>query len=98
MSVLSWSDGQILARVSAGTTTGVLVLQQGSLTLTGPTFVVTTNYPYNVSPQTINMLVGQTRTISVTNGSGAVVTGLHWVTTDPTIVSLSDADPWPSAR
>jgi hypothetical protein len=39
------------------------------------------------------MLVGESRTVSVTNGSGAPLTGLHWITTDPTIVSLSTDDP-----
>jgi hypothetical protein len=53
----------------------------------------TASAPYNVSPQNINLLVGQTRTISVTDASGNVVTGLEWTTSNASVVSLSSDDP-----
>ena len=89
MTVLSWSDTQILATVAPGTTSGNVTVQQGSLALTGPTFTVNSSYPYNVSPLSLNMLVGETRTVAVTDGGGNPVTGLQWITTNPAIVSLS---------
>jgi len=61
--------------------------------LSGPTFTVDSTFPYNVSPQSISMLVGQSRTISVTNASGAVVTGLQWINANPNVISLSTDDP-----
>jgi hypothetical protein len=93
LTVVSWSDTQILAAVGTGTTTGTLSVHVGSNTAPGPTFTITSSFPYNVSPRLLNMLVGESRTVSVTNGSGAPLTGLHWITTDPTIVSLSTDDP-----
>jgi Bacterial Ig-like domain (group 2)/IPT/TIG domain/Beta-propeller repeat/Kelch motif/Galactose oxidase, central domain len=93
MSILSWSDTQILAAVGANTTSGTLTVQQGSLSLTGPTFTVNSTLPYNVSPASLNMVVGQTQTISVNNSDGTTVTGLRWLTTDPTIVNFSTDDP-----
>ena len=49
--------------------------------------------PYNVSPQSLNLLVGQSRTVSVTDNAGNTVTGLAWTTTNSSIVSLSTDDP-----
>jgi len=48
---------------------------------------------YQVSPASLSLLVGQSRTVSVTDSSGNPVTGLSWITTDPSIVSLSTDDP-----
>jgi hypothetical protein len=93
MVVVSWSDTEIEAAVAAGTTTGVLSVQQGSSTLSGGTFTVNSIFPYNVSPQSISLLVGQTRTISVTDSAGSPVSGLQWITTNSNVVSLSTDDP-----
>ena len=92
MNVVSWSDSEILAAVTSGTTTGTLMVQQGTISLTGPQFTINPSFPYTVSPQGLNMLVGETRTVSVTN-NGSPVKGLRWVTTNPAIVSLSMDDP-----
>jgi hypothetical protein len=97
MNVVSWSDTTIVATVASGTTTDILSVQQGSQTAYGATFTVYTvggggTAPYQVSPSSLNMLVGQSRTVSVTD-NGQPVTHLGWATTDPTIVSLSSDDP-----
>jgi IPT/TIG domain/Bacterial Ig-like domain (group 2)/Beta-propeller repeat/Galactose oxidase, central domain len=108
MQVVSWSDGLILAAVATGTTTGTLSVQQGSIVAPGPTFMViappagvTGLYPitlmqqafgYIVSPETLNLLVGESRTVSVTDSNGNPVT-VRWLTSNPSVVSLSSDNP-----
>jgi hypothetical protein len=98
MYVVSWSDSAIVAAVAGGTTTDLLTVQQGSLTATGPIFTVNeaggnpSSVTYQVSPASLSLLVGQSRTVSVTD-NGQVVTHLGWTTSDSTIVSLSADDP-----
>lgn len=93
MNVVSWSDSQIFAAVASGTTTGTLTVQQGAVSLSGPTFTITASFPYKASPASLSMLVGETRTVTVTDSSGTPATGLRWITSDATIVSLSTDDP-----
>ena len=97
MNIVSWSDSSIVAAVATGTTTGTLTVQQGSNLATGPTFTVyalggTPPSGLQVSPSSLNMLVGQSRTVSVTD-NGQPVTHLGWATTNSSIVSLSSDDP-----
>jgi hypothetical protein len=94
MAVFAWSDTQIVATVVPGTSTGAAEVQQNGNVVSGPIFTVSSTFsPYTVSPQTLNLLVGQSRTVSVTNASGAAVTGLQWTTSDSSVVSLSTDDP-----
>jgi len=46
-----------------------------------------------LAPNQINMVVGETRTISALNESGQQVAGLTWASSNSSIVSLSNADP-----
>jgi len=46
-----------------------------------------------VSPSSLSMLVGQSRTVSATDNAGNTVTGLFWTTTNSSVVSLSTDDP-----
>jgi hypothetical protein len=48
---------------------------------------------YKVSPQNIVLVVGQSRTVSVTDASGNTVRGLGWRTDDLTVVNLSTDEP-----
>jgi IPT/TIG domain/Bacterial Ig-like domain (group 2) len=94
LAVFSWSDTQIVATVLAGTTTGAVNVQQGGILISGPTFSVSSAFsPYRVVPQTLSLLVGQTRTVSVTDSIGNPVHGLVWTTNNSSIVSLSTDDP-----
>ena len=90
LAVLSWSDTQILGGVAAGTSTGAVSVQEGSNTVYGPTFTVNTSFPYSVQPQYLNMLVGQTRTLTV---SGILSTQVVWRNSNPSVVSLSTDNP-----
>ncbi len=97
MNIVSWSDSSIVAAVASGTTTGTLTVQQGSNWAKGPTFTVytlggTPPSGLQVSPSSLNMLVGQSRTVSVTD-NGQPVTHLGWATTNSNVVSLSSDDP-----
>ena len=87
--ILRWSNTQILAIVGHGTTIGDVTLRQGSGLLVGPIFDAGQPVPYIVSPAILNMLVGQTHTVAVTDTFGTPVYGLQWVTSNPSIVSLS---------
>jgi hypothetical protein len=97
--IVSWSDTAVLAAVPASLGVGQtvpVVLTTTAGASNSADFVplaATASAPYNVSPQNINLLVGQTRTISVTDASGNVVTGLEWTTSNPSVVSLSTDDP-----
>jgi hypothetical protein len=94
LAVFSWSDTQIVATVVAGTTTGAVNVQQGGILISGTTFTVSSAFsPYRVVPQTLSLLVGQSRTVSVTDSIGNSVHGLVWTTNNSSIVSLSTDDP-----
>ena len=92
MQVMSWSDGLILAGVATGTTTGAVDVQEGAVVIPGPTFTISSAFPYSVLSQ-ISLLVGQSTTVPVTDSNGNTVTGLRWKTTNPNVVSLSTDNP-----
>jgi IPT/TIG domain-containing protein/Big-like domain-containing protein/galactose oxidase-like protein/Kelch motif protein len=94
MTIFTWTDSQIVGAPGPGTITGPVTVQQGSLTLNGPTFTVISSFPYNVSPNSLSMVVGDSRTVSVTDPkTDNPITGLSWFATDTSIVSLSTDDP-----
>ena len=96
-SVVSWSDTAVLVTVpgtlTSGQTVSVVLTTTAGASNTVDFTVVSTTAPYRVSPQNLNLLVGQTRTVSVTDSNGNAVTGLDWTTSDATIASLSSDDP-----
>jgi hypothetical protein len=93
IAVYTWTDTQIVGAVAPNTNTGTVSVTQGPSTINGPTFTVTSSFPYQVTPQSLSMIVGSSRTVSVVDSNGNPVQGLYWFATDPTIVSLSTADP-----
>jgi hypothetical protein len=46
-----------------------------------------------ITPPTANMAVGQTRTVALVGNAGQIVAGAAWSISDPTIVSITTADP-----
>jgi hypothetical protein len=96
-SVVSWSDTAILTTVPGslilGETAPVVISTSVGASNAMDFLPVSTSAPYHVSPQTINLLAGQTRTISVTDSNGNAVTGMEWTTSNPSVVSLSNDDP-----
>ena len=46
-----------------------------------------------MAPNVLNLVVGDTRTLQALDGTSHAVTGLNWVSSDPTVVSLSGDDP-----
>lgn len=93
ITVFTWTDSQIVGAVAPGTQSGNVTVQQGSLTITGPAFTVDTDFPYTITPQSLSMVVGDSRTVSAVDSQGNQLNGLDWFATDPTIVSLSTDDP-----
>jgi hypothetical protein len=95
--VVSWSDTAVLVAVpsslTAGQTVSVVVTTSAGASNAADFLPVTTSPPYTVSPPMVNLLVGQTRTIAVTDSNGNAVTGLEWTTSNSSVVSLSSDDP-----
>jgi len=91
--VVSWSDTSVVAIVPAGLTGGqsaeVQVITDSGFSNTESLNILN----YKVQPQDLNMLVGDSRTLLVTDLSGNPISGLGWATSDPTIVTLSTDDP-----
>ena len=106
--VQSWSNTQVIASVATGSLTGIVRIQQNGYSSNAVAFTVSASgggggdaRPRTVSggstvtlvPNVISMVVGNTHAIEALNASGQSVTGLTWTSTNPSIVSLSTADP-----
>jgi hypothetical protein len=96
--VVVWTDTTFVAILPASVPVGVAipVLVVTSNGTSNTVFFTPTASPatsYNVSPQSLSMLVGQSRTVTVTENNGTPVKGLYWMASNPTIVSLSTDDP-----
>jgi uncharacterized protein (TIGR03437 family) len=94
--VSAWSDTQISATVPAGALTGVLKVQQNGSWSNAFTFTVTvvSGSQITLSPNLVNMEVGETRPVLALDANGAAVTGLTWTSSDPTVATIS-TDPRP---
>jgi hypothetical protein len=95
--IVSWSDTAIFATVPGGLTVGqsvpVVVTTTAGASNPADFLPVSTSAAFRVSPQEVNLLVGQTRSISVMDSSGNALTGLEWSISDPSVAALSTDDP-----
>jgi 6-phosphogluconolactonase (cycloisomerase 2 family) len=93
--VVSWSDSQVVATVAAGSLSGIVSVTQNAVQSNSKSFLVTApgGGSLTLTPVTLKMMVGDTHTIQALNSSNQPVAGLTWVSSDPTIVSLSTNDP-----
>src|SRR5262249_31408528 len=94
--VLSWSDTQIVAAVASSAVTGIARVQQNGQWSNSFPFTVPGSSIGGVttlSPNLLNMIVGETRTVQALDAASHPVTGLSWTSSDPTVVSLSTDDP-----
>ena len=94
--VSSWTDTQIVATVASASVTGIVQVQQNSLTSNALRFVVPTAGSGNnliIVPSLLNLVVGQTHAMQALTPDGTAVAGLNWTSSDPTVVSLSTDDP-----
>jgi hypothetical protein len=91
--VVSWSDTQVVATVASTALTGIARVQQGGMLSNALSFTVSGGSPVTLSPNLLNMVVGDTHTIQALNPAGQSVTGLTWASSDSTVVSLSTDDP-----
>ena len=91
--VVTWSDTSIVAIVPAGLSGGqsseLQIIADSGLSNTAILNIL----DYKVQPQDLNMVVGDSRTLLVTDLSGHPITGLGWATSDSTVVTLSTDDP-----
>jgi hypothetical protein len=91
--VMTWTDTSIDVMVPAalfdGSTTQVVVS-----TANGTSNSVSFHVPaYQVFPRSLSILVGQSQTVTVKDANHNIISGLSWSTSNPSIVSLSTADP-----
>ncbi len=92
--VVSWSDTQVAATVAPGSLTGVARIQQNGAWSNAVTFTVTVpGGTLTLVPNTLNLLVGDSRTIQARGSNGQSVTGLTWTSSNANVVSLSTDDP-----
>jgi hypothetical protein len=91
--VVSWSDTQVVATVAPTALTGIARIQQNGEWSNARSFTVPGGNGLTLSPNLLNMVVGDTHTIQALSSAGQSVTGLTWTSSDPTVVSLSTDDP-----
>jgi hypothetical protein len=92
--VLSWSDTEVTFSVPPGGRTGVVRLQQKGLWSNLSKFkVLITGGDTTLTPDVMSLVAGETRTIQALDANGNPVTGLTWLSSDPTVLELSNADP-----
>ena len=94
--VMSWSDSQITATVASNSMNGTVSVTQSGYWSNAVPFTVPVSYSVTgvlLIPGQVSMVVGDTRTLQAQNESGAVLTGLAWTSSDPTVASLSTDDP-----
>ncbi|PYT87372.1 MAG: hypothetical protein DMG36_25435 [Acidobacteria bacterium] len=96
-SVNSWSDTQVSVTVGTSAVSGVVKIQQNGLWSNALTFTVPftsgTGGQVTLNPNVISMLVGDARSIQALGSNSQPVTGLTWMSSDTTIVTLSTDDP-----
>jgi len=91
--VVSWSDTTVVATVAPSALSGIARIQQNGVLTNALYFTVPVTGGNTLVPSLLNMVVGDTRTIQALNSASLPVTGLTWVSSDPTIVNLSPDDP-----
>ena len=95
-SVNSWADTQVSVTVASTAVSGVAKVQQNGLWSNAVTFTVpfsSGGSQLTLNPNVISMLVGDTRSIQALGSNSQPVTGMTWVSSDTTIVTLSTDDP-----
>jgi hypothetical protein len=92
--IVSWSDAQVVATMASNAISGIVKIQQNEKWSNALTFTVNSpDPPVKISPNVINMVVGDTQSVLALDGSGQKVTELTWTSSDTSIVSLAEADP-----
>ncbi len=94
--VSSWSNTQIIAVVAASSQNGIAQATQNSVLSNAINFSVPnsgTATTVLLTPNLLNMVVGDTHTLQALNSSGTTLQGLTWGSSATTIASLSTDDP-----
>lgn len=93
--VLTWTDTEITAVVESGSKSGVVRVQQNSYQSNVLKFSVPDGLGAisTLAPDSINMTVGETRSIQALDEEGDILTGLTWASSDTGVVTLSASDP-----
>src|SRR5436190_14928512 len=95
---MQWSDSFIVATVSTNAVSGVVKVQQNGLWSNGKAFRVTGLHvgsapSMTLTPTSLSMVVGETRTIQALDSTGQQVTDLQWSSSDTSLLTLSTDDP-----
>ena len=92
----TWSATQITASVASGALSGIVRVQQNSIWSNSEAFTVTPSdgsTALTITPDVLNIAVGDTHQLRAVNPQGQSVTGLTWASSDTTIATLSTDDP-----
>jgi hypothetical protein len=89
--VVSWSDALIEVTVGPTAITGIARVQQHDLWSNGKTFRIQTGTgpQITLSPNLVNLVVGQLRSVQALDENGATINDLTWSSSDTTIVTVS---------
>ena len=90
--VLSWTDTQIVATVTAGSLTGMGRVQQSGTWSNALTLTMTGNTTL-LKPNLVTLGIGDTATVQATGLNGQPLITLTWTSSNPAIVSLSTDNP-----
>ncbi|MBS1858428.1 MAG: IPT/TIG domain-containing protein, partial [Acidobacteria bacterium] len=90
-----WSDTEIVAAVPPDARKGVARVRQDGVWSNALRFSPRTTGSDGVTlaPDTVNLVVGEVRTLQATGADGQPATGLTWTSSDSAVVSLSSAYP-----
>jgi hypothetical protein len=91
--VLSWSDTQVVATVGPAAVTGIARIRQNGVWSNAVPFTVPGGNAMKLTPNLLNLVVGETHAIRAISGAGQPVAGLTWTSSDPNVVGLSSDDP-----
>jgi len=91
--VVSWSDTEVVATVASTALTGVARIQQNGTWSNAVAFTVPVTDGHTLTPNMLNLVVGDTHLMQALDSNGQPVTGLTWASSDTSVVSLSAADP-----
>ena len=95
--VSGWSNTQVVASVAPNAVSGIVQVQQNGTWSNAVTFTVPVTVGQGTQvtlvPNVFSMVVGDSRTIQALDSNGNAVTGLTWISSDTTVVTLSSDDP-----
>ena len=95
MAPTSWTNNQVVATVSKGTTTGPLAVKVGRISSNSTIFTIvpTGSQALSIVPASATLYIGQTLNLALTDDLEHNITGATWTVSNNTLAQLSTSDP-----